>query len=38
MNLQIKTPIWTGDVDSKSDIIRSTGIVGSLRWWTETLL
>lgn len=38
INLQIKTPIWTGDVDSKSDIIRSTGIVGSLRWWAETLL
>lgn len=38
INLQIKTPIWTGDVDSKSDSIRPTGIIGSLRWWTETLL
>ncbi|HEY8541694.1 MAG TPA: type III-B CRISPR module RAMP protein Cmr1 [Pseudothermotoga sp.] len=38
INLQIKTPIWTGDIDSKSDTIQSTGIVGSLRWWTEALL
>jgi len=38
MNLKIKTPIWTGDIDSKSDLLQSTGIMGSLRWWTEAIL
>jgi CRISPR-associated protein Cmr1 len=33
-----KTPIWTGNIDSKSDAIQPTGIMGSLRWWTEALL
>ncbi|MCL6500901.1 MAG: type III-B CRISPR module RAMP protein Cmr1 [Candidatus Pacearchaeota archaeon] len=37
-NLQIKTPLWTGDIDSKSDLLQSTGIIGSLRWWTEVIL
>lgn len=36
--LKIKTPIWTGDIDSKSDSLQSTGIMGSLRWWTEAIL
>lgn len=38
MNLKIKTPIWTGDIDSKSDLLQSSGIMGSLRWWTEAIL
>ncbi|WP_228369053.1 MULTISPECIES: type III-B CRISPR module RAMP protein Cmr1 [Pseudothermotoga] len=36
--MQAKTPIWTGNIDSKSDTIQPTGIMGSLRWWTEDLL
>jgi len=35
---EIKTPVWTGDIDSKSDLVKSTGIIGSLRWWTEAIL
>jgi len=38
VRVNIKTPIWTGDVDTKSYTIQTTGIVGSLRWWTETLI
>ncbi|RLE44868.1 type III-B CRISPR module RAMP protein Cmr1 [Candidatus Woesearchaeota archaeon] len=33
-----KTPLWTGDVDKKSNFLQSTGIAGSLRWWTEAIL
>ena len=36
--LKIRTPLWTGDIDSKSDLLQSTGIIGSLRWWTEAIL
>jgi CRISPR-associated protein Cmr1 len=36
--LKIKTPVWTGDIDSKSELLQSTGITGSLRWWTEVIL
>ncbi len=32
------TPLWTGDIDSRSDSISPTGIIGSLRWWTEAIL
>ncbi|WP_081706823.1 MULTISPECIES: type III-B CRISPR module RAMP protein Cmr1 [Pseudothermotoga] len=38
IQIQAKTPIWTGNIDSKSDTIQPTGIMGSLRWWTEDLL
>lgn len=38
ITLKIKTPIWTGDIDSKSDSLQSTGIMGSVRWWTEAIL
>jgi len=38
MKIRIKTPIWTGDIDSKSDWLHSTGIIGSLRWWSEAIL
>ena len=32
------TPIWTGDVDRKNNLLRETGIIGSLRWWYEALV
>ncbi len=32
------TPLWTGDIDSKSNVLQPTGIMGSLRWWTEIIL
>ncbi|KUJ95080.1 MAG: type III-B CRISPR module RAMP protein Cmr1 [Pseudothermotoga sp.] len=40
MKLRIKTltPIWTGDVERKSTNLRETGIIGSLRWWFESLV
>ncbi len=38
MILDIKTPIWTGDIDSKSNLLKSTGIMGSIRWWVEAIL
>ncbi|WXG39264.1 MAG: type III-B CRISPR module RAMP protein Cmr1 [Candidatus Freyarchaeum deiterrae] len=38
MILDIKTPIWTGDIDSKSNSLKSTGIMGSIRWWVEAIL
>lgn len=38
LNLQAKTPIWTGDIDIKSDLVQATGIIGSLRWWFEAIL
>jgi len=38
MKIRIKTPIWTGDIDLKSDLLHSTGIIGSLRCWTEAIL
>jgi len=38
MKARIQTPIWTGNIDSESPTLRTTGILGSLRWWTESLL
>ncbi len=38
IRLMAKTPIWTGDIDKKSNLLQSTGILGSLRWWTEAIL
>lgn len=32
------TPVWTGNIDKESSILRATGILGSLRWWTEAIL
>ena len=33
------TPLWTGDTDRKSDLqTLETGVLGSLRWWTEVLV
>ena len=38
MVLRILTPLWTGDVDQKSELLQSIGIIGSLRWWAEAIL
>ena len=38
IQLKIRTPLWTGDIDSKSYLLQSSGIIGSLRWWTEVIL
>jgi len=35
---KVITPIWTGNIDQKSDLLQSSGIVGSIRWWTEAIL
>jgi CRISPR-associated protein Cmr1 len=32
------TPIWTGDAEGKITTLKETGIIGSLRWWYETLI
>jgi len=40
MNFKIKTltPIWTGNIDKKCEKLRETSIIGSLRWWFETMV
>lgn len=38
IKLRLITPLWTGDIDSKSYLVQTTGIIGSLRWWTEAIL
>lgn len=38
LKLNLKTPLWTGNIDSKSDLVQTTGIVGSIRWWLEAIL
>lgn len=41
MKIEIKTltPLWTGGVEAgKVDRIHETGIIGSLRWWYETIV
>ncbi|WP_048182740.1 type III-B CRISPR module RAMP protein Cmr1 [Methanosarcina siciliae] len=32
------TPIWTGDTDRKCTTIKDTSIIGSMRWWYETII
>lgn len=32
------TPLWTGGVERKSDQVRETGLIGSLRWWYEGIV
>lgn len=32
------TPIWTGNAERESTQLRETGIIGSLRWWYESLV
>ena len=34
----IITPIWTGDIDQRSELLQLLGFVGSLRWWAEAIL
>ncbi len=36
--LKTLTPIWTGGVDGEMDRVHETGILGSLRWWYETIV
>lgn len=38
MQRSIKTPVWTGDIDRNSDSLKTTGLMGSLRWWTEAVI
>lgn len=37
LKLRTLTPLWTGDVDRNSPTLRETGVIGSLRWWYESL-
>lgn len=32
------TPLYTGNADGKVDTLRTTGLMGSLRWWFEMLV
>lgn len=38
IKIKTLTPLWTGDVEGKCKKIKETGIIGSLRWWYETLV
>jgi len=40
MDIKIRTltPLWTGGVDRTCDRLHETGIIGSLRWWFETIV
>jgi CRISPR-associated protein Cmr1 len=38
IKLRTLTPVYTGGIDGKSDRIHAPGILGSLRWWYETIL
>lgn len=40
MELRLKTltPIWTGDIDRDSGVLKEAGIIGSLRWWCEGIV
>jgi len=40
MQIKIKTltPLWTGNVNGECKAIKETGIIGSLRWWYESLV
>ncbi|MHA1251244.1 MAG: type III-B CRISPR module RAMP protein Cmr1 [Candidatus Helarchaeota archaeon] len=38
IRLHIKTQVWTGNIDMRSEILQSTSIMGSLRWWFELTL
>jgi len=40
LQIQLKTltPLWTGDIDRRSNEIQETAIVGSIRWWYESLV
>ncbi|MFQ6041892.1 MAG: type III-B CRISPR module RAMP protein Cmr1 [Candidatus Poribacteria bacterium] len=32
------TPVWTGGLDRTSDFAKTSGLVGSIRWWYESLV
>jgi CRISPR-associated protein Cmr1 len=32
------TPLWTGDINGECSRIKETSLIGSLRWWYETLV
>jgi CRISPR-associated protein Cmr1 len=38
LKLSCLTPLWTGDIDGKSNTLQVTGLMGSLRWWIEIIL
>lgn len=38
ITIRTLTPLWTGGVDRKSNYLRETGIIGSLRWWYEAMV
>lgn len=39
IKLKTLTPIWTGGVETgQMDRLHETGIIGSLRWWYETIV
>ena len=38
VRIKTLTPIWTGDVEGKCELLQPLGIMGSLRWWTEVIL
>ena len=39
IELRTLTPVWTGGSDAgKVDRLHETGIIGSLRWWLETMV
>jgi len=38
VKIRTLTPLWTGDVEGKSEKLKLTGIIGSLRWWFEALV
>ena len=35
IKIKTLTPLWTGGVDTTTDRLHETGIIGSLRWWYE---
>jgi len=38
IELQILNEIFTGGPERRSEVIRDTGLIGSLRWWYEALI
>jgi CRISPR-associated protein Cmr1 len=38
ITLKTLTPLWTGGVDSRSNRLQETGVIGSLRWWYEAIV
>jgi CRISPR-associated protein Cmr1 len=38
VKIQTLTPLWSGGVGGNCDRIHETGIIGSMRWWYETIV